>query len=299
MMSHIKSLLPVESSDGFVLDRKVSRTIGEELMGEYAFAEPYPHIVIDNFLPTEMVERLLAHFPEDAKTHDKTYQKGYGGTHKRQILPDDCDVTMRDAFAFFNSASMLQFLEGVTNIHGLLPDPYFSGGGLHETSNGGLLGIHADFRVNESLQTLRRVNLLIYLNKDWQDSYGGKLELWDREMKSVVKSVAPLFNRCVIFNTDEDSFHGHPDPLTTPEGITRKSIALYYYTATPIRNDSGESRHTLYVARPKDSEQVKADVKKLAKKREKRAKKLFKAHERQSFIQKLLNIKKNLLNLFK
>jgi len=299
MMSDVKSLLPIETADGFVLDHAVSRAIGEELMGEYAFAEPYPHIVIDNFLPAEMAEQLLARFPEDAKAHDKTYQKGYGGTHKRQILPYDCDVYMRNAFAFFNSAPMLQFLEGVTNIRGLLPDPYFSGGGLHETSNGGLLGIHADFRVNESLQTLRRVNLLIYLNKDWQDSYGGMLELWDRDMTSMVKSVAPIFNRCVIFNTDEDSFHGHPDPLTMPEGVSRRSIALYYYTAVPISNDSGESRHTLYVARPNDSEQVKADVKKLAKKREKRAKKLFKAHEQQSFKQKLASIKTSLLGLFK
>lgn len=298
-MSDVKSLLPIESTDGFVLDQAVSRAIGEDLMGEYAFAEPYPHIVIDNFLPTEMAEQLLAHFPEDAKAHDKTYQKGYGGTHKRQILPYDCDAYMRDAFAFFNSAAMLQFLEGVTNIRGLLPDPYFSGGGLHETSNGGLLGIHADFRVNESLQTLRRVNMLIYLNKDWQDAYGGKLELWDREMTAVVKSVAPVFNRCVIFNTDEDSFHGHPDPLMLPDGVTRRSIALYYYTAMPISNDSGESRHTLYVARPHDSDQVKAHVRKLAKKREKRAKKLFKSHEQQSVRQKLADIKSRLLSLFK
>lgn len=298
-MSDVKSLLPIESTDGFVLDQAVSRAIGEDLMGDYAFAEPYPHIVIDNFLPTEMAEQLLAHFPEDAKAHDKTYQKGYGGTHKRQILPYDCDAYMRDAFAFFNSAAMLQFLEGVTNIRGLLPDPYFSGGGLHETSNGGLLGIHADFRVNESLQTLRRVNMLIYLNKDWQDAYGGKLELWDREMTAVVKSVAPVFNRCVIFNTDEDSFHGHPDPLMLPDGVTRRSIALYYYTAMPISNDSGESRHTLYVARPHDSDQVKAHVRKLAKKREKRAKKLFKSHEQQSVRQKLADIKSRLLSLFK
>ena len=299
MMSEVKSLLPIASVDGFVLDHAVSRAIGEDLMGEYAFAEPYPHIVIDNFLPIEMAEQLLAHFPEDAKAHDKTYQKGYGGTHKRQILPYDCDAYLRDAFAFFNSAPMLQFLEGVTNIRGLLPDPYFSGGGLHETSNGGLLGIHADFRVNESLQTIRRVNMLIYLNKDWQDSYGGKLELWDREMKAVVKSVAPIFNRCVIFNTDEDSFHGHPDPLTLPEGVSRRSIALYYYTALPISNDSGESRHTLYVARPHDSEQVKAEVRKLAKKREKRAKKLFKAHEKSSVKQRLVDIKSRLFDLFK
>ncbi len=295
-MDAIKSVLPIECTHGFILDQTKAREIGEELMGEYAFAEPFPHIVVDNFLPTSMIEGMLEHFPADAKTHDKVYQKGYGGTYKRQTFPYDCDEYIRNAFSFFNSAAMLQFLEGITNIKGLLPDPYFSGGGLHETTKGGLLGIHADFRVNENLQLFRRVNVLIYLNKDWQESYGGNLELWDQEMKAKVKSVAPIFNRCVIFNTDEDSFHGHPDPLTTPDGLTRRSIALYYYTATGIKNDSGESRHTRYVARPNDSEQVKADVKKLAKKRDKRAKKLFKTPEKTSFRQKLLSLKDKLFN---
>ena len=274
-MSIDNSILPVDCTDGFSLNLKDARATGEALMDQYAFAEPFPHAVLDNFLPKDMAEALLAHFPTEAQEHDKLYEKGYGGTHKRQILPYDCDAYVRAAFAFFNSAPMLQFLEGITRIQGLLPDPYFAGGGFHETKNKGLLGIHADFRVNESLQTLRRVNVIIYLNKDWQDSYGGHLELWDKEMKHKVSSVLPIFNRCVIFNTDEDSFHGHPDPLTAPEGISRKSIALYYYTATEIRNDSGQSRHTLYVARPSDSYLVKAQAKKLAKKRDRRAKKLM------------------------
>ncbi|MES1988841.1 MAG: 2OG-Fe(II) oxygenase [Pseudomonadota bacterium] len=295
-MDAIKPVLPIECNDGFILDQVKAHEIGEELMGEYAFAEPFPHIVVDNFLPAAMIEGMLEHFPVDTKAHDKVYQKGYGGTYKRQTLPYDCDEYVRNAFSFFNSAAMLQFLEGITNIKGLLPDPYFSGGGLHETAKGGLLGIHADFRVNENLQLLRRVNVLIYLNKDWQEFYGGNLELWDQEMKANVKSVAPIFNRCVIFNTDEDSFHGHPDPLTTPDGLTRRSIALYYYTATGIKNDSGESRHTRYVARPNDSEQVKADVRKLAKKREKRAKKLFNTPEKTSLRQKLLSLKDKLFN---
>lgn len=295
-MDVINPVLPIECANGFELDFAKAREIGDSMMDDYAFAEPFPHAVIDNFLPVEMAEKILAHFPIEAKSHDKIYQKGYGGTHKRQIFPYDCDEYARSVFSFFNSATMLQFLEGITNIRGLLPDPYFSGGGLHETAKGGLLGIHADFRVNENLQLLRRVNVLIYLNKDWQEAYGGNLELWDREMKANVKSVAPIFNRCVIFNTDEDSFHGHPDPLTTPDGLTRRSIALYYYTATGIDNDSGESRHTRYVARPNDSEQVKADVRKLAKKREKRAKKLFKTSEKTSFGQKLLSLKDKLFN---
>ena len=295
-MSNTCTPLPADLSDGIRLSQEVGRAYGEELMGEYCFAEPFPHIVIDNFLPEAFAEKLLAHFPTSKTEDEKTYEKGYGGMHKRQISPYACDEYMREAFAFFNSAPMLQFLEGITTIPGLLPDPYFAGGGLHETMPGGLLGIHADFRVNESLQLLRRVNMLIYLNKDWQDSYGGHLELWDRQMKQKVKSVAPVFNRCVIFNTDSDSFHGHPDPLTAPSGVSRKSIALYYYTAQPIANDSGESRHTLYVARPNDTPQNIADAKKLERKRVKRAKKMFKKRDTSNGL--LARLKQQLLKLF-
>lgn len=267
------AVLPIILDQGFSLDEDTAYQLGQARMGDYAFAEPFAHAVLDNFLPSEMTEGLLAHFPADPKAHDKVYEKGYGGTHKRQISPYDCDAHMRAAFAFFNSAQFIRFIEGITNIQGLIPDPYFSGGGLHETSTGGLLGIHADFQVNEGLQLFRRVNVLIYLNKDWQDAYGGKLELWDKAMTKKVVEVAPIFNRAVIFNTDADSFHGHPDPLTTPAHITRKSIALYYYKAQAIQNQTGESRHTLYVARPHDDDKTKADVEKLRKKRDKRAKK--------------------------
>lgn len=294
-MNITKPLLPIECSNGFVLDPAKARKIGDHLMDEYFSAAPFPHMVIDNFLPIEMADKLLEHFPTDTKTHDKIYKKGYGGMHKRQIRPLDCDEYVRNAFSFFNSAPMLQFLEGITNIHRLLPDPYFTGGGLHETSTGGLLGIHADFRVNEGLQLLRRVNLLIYLNKDWQDEYNGKLELWDREMKAKVVSASPVFNRCVVFSTGDDTYHGHPNPLTTPEDITRKSIALYYYTSAEIMNATGESRHTRYVARPNDSKKTKANVKKLEKKRIKRAKKHFKNNEPHSFKQFLIALKQKLI----
>ncbi|MDP8567530.1 2OG-Fe(II) oxygenase [Methylophilus aquaticus] len=268
-------LLPIVMADGFTLDSRLAREIGTLLAEDYAQAHPFAHAVIDGIFPTAVTRALLAHFPADPKAHDKVYEKGYGGTHKRQISPDDCDATLRAAFALFNSAPMLQFIEALTGFKGLLPDPYFGGGGLHETSRGGLLGIHADFQVNEGLQLYRRVNMLVYLNEDWLPEYGGNLELWDRQMQARQVSVAPLFNRCVIFNTDADSFHGHPDPLTTPEGITRKSIALYYYQALPIPNETGDSRHTLYVARPEDDAVTKAQVKKMMKKRNRRAQKMF------------------------
>ena len=292
----MKPCLPIIDENGLLLDAEIARNIGDSMMESYNFAEPFAHAVIENFLPIQIAEALLAHFPTDKKAHDKVYEKGYGGTHKRQVSPFDCDEYLRKAFSFFNSPAMLQFLEGLTNIKGLLPDPYFAGGGLHEIYTGGLLGIHADFQVNEQLQVFRRINVLIYLNKNWQDSYGGNLQLWDKNMQNKVKDISPLFNRAVIFNTDADSFHGHPDALTTPPNITRKSIALYYYQALPITNESSESRHTLYVARPTDDAKTKAQVQKMQKKRDQRAKKrfgentsLFKSFKLKSIRQKLIS----------
>ena len=179
---------------------------------------------------------------------------GYAGQHKRQVSPAECKSHARHLFDFFNSRPMLEFLEGLSAIEGLLPDPYFEGGGFHETTHGGKLGIHADFRINSRLHLHRRMNVIIYLNDEWRDEYGGHLELWDRKMTACTKAVAPVFNRCVIFNTDADSYHGHPDPLQTPEGVSRRSIALYYYTASKALYDEVPANSTVYRARAIDGQ---------------------------------------------
>ena len=246
----VNSALPIDLSQGLKLDAKRAREIGEAMSADYCFAEPFPHIVIDNFLPAELIGGLKAHFPVGKLASDVVFEIGYAGHHKRQIMPADCDAYCRNAFDFFNSQPFLQFLEGISAIDGLLPDPYFNGGGFHETGRGGKLGIHADFRINNQLHLNRRMNVIIYLNEEWQPEYGGSLELWSRDMSAKLKSVAPVINRCVIFNTDADSYHGHPDPLTTPDGVMRRSIALYYYTASKAVYDEIPNRSTMYAARP-------------------------------------------------
>jgi hypothetical protein len=255
---YIRATLPIRSDDGeLYLDPKAAREVGERLSESYCSADPYPHIVIDNFLPQQFIEKLLEVFPAEKLADDKFYEDGYAGLRKRQVLPESCKKEVRSIFHFFNSAPILQFLEGLTKIDSLIGDPYFYGGGFHEIFRGGKLGVHADFRIHKALHLNRRINILIYLNKDWDPAYGGNLELWDRQMKSKVDVVAPLFNRCVIFNTDADSYHGHPDPLTTPVEITRKSIALYYYTASKKVYEEMPAHSTMYVARPEDVGSIK------------------------------------------
>jgi hypothetical protein len=253
-------VLPVLTHDGLSLDCVEARRIGESLAAEYCFAEPFPHIVLDNFLPLPVIESACKNFPLEDLKSDRKFEMGYAGLHKRQIFPDDCNSGARQFFHFFNSRPMIEFLEGISSIPGLISDPFYAGGGYHETATGGKLGIHADFRIEERAHLHRRMNVIIYLNEHWKDEYGGFLELWDRDMSRKRKSVAPIFNRCVIFNTDADSFHGHPDALTTPDGVFRRSVALYYYTASKEIYKEVPNKSTIYYARPDDLQSTKREA---------------------------------------
>ena len=255
--------LPISNDGNLKLDSKIARAFGKKLSSQYCLAEPFPHIVIDNFLPLDLINEILRLFPNDKQAGDNFFENDYSGLHKRQVLPENCEQRLRSIFYFFNSSPILQFLEGLTAIDSLMGDPYFTGGGFHEILRNGKLGIHADFRINEQLHLRRRINILIYLNKDWSSDYGGNLELWDKKMKTKIHSIAPLFNRCVIFNTDIDAYHGHPDPLNTPADMTRKSIALYYYTASKKIYEDNVAHSTMYVARPDDNNSIKRQAAKI------------------------------------
>jgi len=268
MSKHISKTLPITTNAGIKLNLNEARLYGDDLLESYVFAEPYPHIVIDNFLPESLANDLLLNFPTDHLEGDVLFKDRVFEHNKRQIFPHTCNQRVIEAFSFFNSSSFLELLESLTNIKGLIPDPHFSGGGFHEIFKGGLLGVHADFRIQERLHLNRRINVLIYLNKNWQSSYLGNLELWDSKMTGCVKSIEPLFNRCVIFNTDADSYHGHPDALNVPEGVTRKSIALYYYTASMSVYDETPNLSTVFKARSaSEIEARKIELKKNKKKR--------------------------------
>ena len=259
----MKPVLPIDLSAGLLLDRQLARDIGASLSGAYRSAAPFPHVMLENFLPEELVQGLSEHFPLGRLKSDVVFDIGYAGHHKRQVLPLDCDEYCRRAFDFFNAQPFLEFLEGLSGIDGLVPDPYFVGGGFHEIGRGGKLGIHADFRINNKLHLRRRMNVIIYLNRDWREEYNGSLELWSRDMKHAVQRIAPVWNRCVIFNTDADSWHGHPDPLTTPDGVLRRSLALYYYTASKAIYEEVPNRSTMYVARPDDDSATQREAKSL------------------------------------
>jgi hypothetical protein len=230
-----------------------------ELSQKYQGAHPYPHIVLQNFLDPEVLHECVTEFntlnATDGWINYKHFNEDKRGLNKFDLLPDTIKATITE----LNSPQFLEFLSKLTGIRNLQKDDGLEGGGIHQSTRGGYLNIHADFTVHPHHRNWqRRVNVLVYLNENWQEEWGGKLELWDTKMKACEAKVLPVFNRCVIFNTDADSFHGHPEPMTCPEGVYRRSIALYYYTVekNPYR------RATNYQARPGEGKkkfQVKLD----------------------------------------
>lgn len=213
--------------------------------------------MIDNFLPEQVAERLLSVFPPPEAPFwlDWTKRDALHAPRKQGIGTADrlegADPFVHHVLSSLNSYQIIRFLEALTSIEGLSPDPHLGGGGLHQILPGGTLAVHADFNLHPHLKLFRRINLLVYLNKNWKTEYGGELEMWDKDMTVCVKKVEPLFNRAVIFNTTKIAYHGHPNPLKCPANTTRKSVALYYYTRD--NDPDGELPHgVLWQERPQD-----------------------------------------------
>jgi hypothetical protein len=220
----------------------------------YMSAKPYPHIVFDNFFDPTLIDQVVEEFPKpDAIRWDKfdNEQEIKLASNRESSFGPATRLLMYH----LNSITFLEWLGGVTGIDNLIPDPRFDGGGLHQIVRGGKLGVHADFNKHRAFDLDRRLNLLLYLNKNWKEEYGGHLQLWDKDMKECHAKVLPVFNRVMVFGTTDFTYHGHPDPLTCPEGWTRRSLALYYFSnGRPAEEISGD-HSTLFQAR--DAEDFK------------------------------------------
>jgi hypothetical protein len=214
-------------------DRRSLIALGEKEHETYLANAPFPHIVIDEFFEPGAVDEVLAEV--DAVDRSKRYAKFLDretGHNKFAFFPDAVGPKTAHLAQCLNSGPFLAYLEKLTGIPNLIADPSYFGGGVHWIDNGGYLEVHADFNHLKKYNLARRINLLLYLNKDWKDEYNGHLELWDRPTMTKRKTVAPLFNRAVIFSTVKEALHGHPTPLSAPPGVARRSLALYYYTNT-------------------------------------------------------------------
>jgi 2OG-Fe(II) oxygenase superfamily len=222
--------------------------LAESRREEFAGAEPFPHIVIDHLVPDDVLEEVLKEFPEPED--DRWFRFEHAKSRKLAMHEDwSFGPSTRQLLSELNSAVFVKFLESLTSIDGLIPDPKLHGGGLHQIEPGGFLKIHTDFNFHKTWNLDRRINVLVYLNRGWEENWGGNLELWNDAMTEC-RAISPLFNRTVIFATTDTSKHGHPDPLRCPPGETRRSLALYYYSNGRPEAEQTISHQTLHFERP-------------------------------------------------
>lgn len=240
-----------DKSDTVIFTPEKLRALAE--CPTYKTAEPYPHLVMDDFFEPEALDRLLEEWPDatrpDLEHHnDGTFVRGKTGSSPKTTF----GPFTRKLLHRLGEPDFLQALEEVTGISGLIPDPYLFGGGIHQTQAGGKLAIHADFNKHFKLPLDRRLNLLVYLNKGWTEENGGWFEMWDHEMKACVRRVLPTFNRMAIFSTTDFSFHGQPEEIVGPPTLLRRSVALYYYSVGRPEHEvsAGGAHSTLWRQRP-------------------------------------------------
>lgn len=240
--------------------------IATEKQELYRNMQPFPYTVIQEAANTAALNDVLKVFPS---VEELNWWK-YNNSFEKKLAFDDVSLMpdeVKSILCEFNSSNFVKFLEKLTGIEHLIPDPHYTGGGLHQIVNGGLLNLHADFNFNAKLKLHRRINVLLYLNHDWKDTYGGELELWDKDVRTCHTKIFPHFNTMVIFNTTDGAIHGHPNPLNVPLGVTRKSLALYYYTAERPESEISDPHSTIYKFKPDD--QPSEELKELQKKRSK------------------------------
>jgi len=200
----------------------------EDLLNDYRTAKPYPHLVLDNLFPSELLDSLLNELPP--LSSEKWVHERHDHLVKSN-LRSAADLS-EQSFHFastLHSAAFLYFLAEITGIRALLPDPYLSGAGYHVVPEGGKFDVHADRNTDQNSGLERRLAMLIYLNKAWEPDYGGQLELWNQDGTRCEKVIEPIFNRTVLFEIGDKNFHG-VRPVVGGQGFSRRSFAVYFHT---------------------------------------------------------------------
>ena len=205
----------------------------------FAAAAPFPHAVADNLFDDRLIEILLREYPGRDDPVWQRYDDSDIQIKVRTRWKSDADIRgdTREVVRTLNSGRFLLALSRLTGIGNLISDPYLTGGGLSSVYRGGMLDIHCDGNWHDAMAVHRRLNAILYLNKNWQESWGGELEFWDKKMQHCVTKIAPVNNRLIVFLTNDYTFHGHPQPLNCPPDESRRSLILYYYTSRPREAD--------------------------------------------------------------
>jgi 2-oxoglutarate-Fe(II)-dependent oxygenase superfamily protein len=224
----------------------------DQYAAQFARRDPFRHVVIEDFFAPEYAAKLLAEFPpfERGNARNEDGKLGNKSTIEQIRALGPAYASLDD---LVRSPALLGLVGRLTGIPDLLYDPWYFGGGTHENRDGQDLDPHVDFNRHPVEHWHRRLNLIVYLNEAWDDAWGGSLELHSdpRSPDDRITLVTPLYNRCVIFETTETSWHGF-SRIGREDGqrVSRKSIALYFYTRERPADELAETHSTVYVDRP-------------------------------------------------
>ena len=213
----------------------IAERIVNAVLGAHFFEVPFQHLVIDECFSSSVIESCLNFFPDLSENVWEYTLDPQIEVKARSNWQSEFDIPegIVDAIRVLNSALVLRAMSERFGIPKLMPDPYFTGGGLNCTPFGGLLDVHVDGNYHDASGLHRRMNALLYLNPNYETDWGGEFGVYDNDGETLVKTIEPLHNRLVIFDSHDRSFHGLPNPINFPQDDPRRSIILYYYTAAP------------------------------------------------------------------
>ncbi len=210
----------------------LAKKIVSSKKSKFFSTKPFKHLYIDEALSNILLNDCLKHFPSESsnnwiKTNDKDVEIKYRSNWQSEF---DIPNGIIDVVRILNSSLILKAISETFNIKKLMPDPYFTGGGLNLTKKNGKLDVHVDGNYHDASGLNRRINVILFLNKKWKKDWLGEFGLYDKTGKKCEKKIEPLFNRLLIFDTHDFSYHGLPEPVNFPKKYPRRSIILYYYT---------------------------------------------------------------------
>ena len=199
------------------------------LRSQHKYKVPVPYTIIDDFLPADIFEAVVN---DIGNISNDSYTVFSNNTSYRKECRDFKEAPLLQSLAHgFHSSNVVKWLEEITEVKKLIPDPHLRGGGLARVPAGNTLGLHTDFNWNDQLMLNRKVNLILYLTPNWQSAWNGDLEFWDFDNKECLVKIEPKANRLAFWNYDPRLIHGLSSALSMPDNVTRDNLIHFYYTS--------------------------------------------------------------------
>ena len=241
------------------------------LRKNYKKGRPFDHVVIDGFWKKQIAQKLEKEI-RDFKFYRRDDVSVYNSPLEKKITCNHYDKfpkTAYQAFSYLNSLDFVDLVSEITGIKKIITDAGLHGGGLHIHPNGGKLNVHKDYSMHPKLGKERKLNLIIYMSKNWKLEWGGSLELWSHDKKKnrphkLVTEVPNKFNRAILFDTNQNSWHGLPNRMKMPHGIRRQSMAVYYLSEPRLKTDNRKKALFAPTKEQKDNKEVLNLIKKRA-----------------------------------